>query len=53
MGLVVPSMWDLPGPGTEAVSPALAGRFFTNEPSEKALNQYLNLKFVRKDFNSA
>ena len=21
-------MWDLPGPGTEAVSPALAGRFF-------------------------
>ena len=25
-------MWDLPGPGTKPVSPALAGRFFTTEP---------------------
>ena len=25
------SMWDLPGPGVEPVSPALAGRFFTTE----------------------
>ena len=25
-------MWYLPGPGTEPVSPALAGGFFTTEP---------------------
>ena len=28
-------MWDLPGPGIESVSPALAGRFFTTEPPGK------------------
>jgi len=28
-------MWDLPGPGVELVSPALAGGFFTVEPPEK------------------
>ena len=28
-------MWDLPGPGIEAVFPALAGRFFTTEPPGK------------------
>ena len=27
-----PSPGDLPSPGTESVSPALAGRFFTTEP---------------------
>ena len=27
--------WDLPGPGIEFVSPALAGRFFTTEPLGK------------------
>ena len=27
-------MGDLPGPGTEPVSPALVGRFFTTEPPE-------------------
>ena len=25
-------MWNLPGPGAESVSPALAGRFFSTEP---------------------
>ena len=29
------SMWDLPGVETEPMSPALAGRFFTTEPSGK------------------
>ena len=29
--------WDLPGPGNEPVSPALAGGFFTTEPSGKPL----------------
>ena len=28
-------MWDLPGPGLEHVSSALAGGFFTNEPPGK------------------
>ena len=28
-------MGDLPGPGTEPVSPALAGGFFTTEPPGK------------------
>ena len=30
--LPFPSSGDLPDPGTELVSPALAGRFFTAEP---------------------
>jgi len=30
-------MWDLPGPGMESVSPALAGGFFTPEPPGKPL----------------
>ena len=28
-------MWDLPGPGLEHVSPALAGRFLTTVPPGK------------------
>ena len=28
-------MWDLPGPGHEPVSPALAGEFLTTAPPEK------------------
>ena len=30
--------WDLPGPGMEATSPTLAGRFFSTEPPGKSLN---------------
>ena len=30
-------MWDLPGPGLEPVSPALAGRFLTTELPGKSL----------------
>ena len=30
-------MWDLPGPGLEPVSPALAGRFSTTAPPGKPL----------------
>ena len=29
-------MWDLPEPGIESVSPALAGRFFTAGPPGKS-----------------
>ena len=30
-------MWDLPGPGIEPVSPALAGGFLTTAPPGKPL----------------
>ena len=30
------AMWNLPGPGIEPMSPALAGGFLTTEPSEKS-----------------
>ena len=29
-------MWDLPGPGLEPVSPALAGGFLTTVPPDKS-----------------
>ena len=32
-------MWDLPGPGLELVSPALAGGFLTTAPPGKSLLQ--------------
>ena len=34
-GLPIPSPGDLLNPGTEPISPALAGRFFTTEPFSK------------------
>ena len=34
-GLPFPPPGDLPGPGIELTSPALAGRFFTTEPPGK------------------
>ena len=44
-GLPFPSPGDLPDPGTEAVSPALAGIFFTAEPPGKPpVIRYLPLK---------
>ena len=33
--LLLRGMWDLPGPGLEPVSPALAGRFLTTAPPGK------------------
>ena len=33
-------MWDLPGPGMEPVSPALAGRFLNTVPPGKSPNWY-------------
>ena len=30
-------LWNLPGSGIEPTYPALAGRFFTNEPPRKPL----------------
>ena len=34
-GLPFPNQGDLPDPGIEPASPALAGRFFTTEPPGK------------------
>ena len=34
-GLQFPSQGDIPDPGIELASPALAGRFFTTEPPGK------------------
>ena len=39
-GLPFPSPGDLPDPGIEQTSPALAGRFFTTEPLGKPCVQY-------------
>ena len=36
-------MWDLPSPGLEPVSPALAGRFSTTAPPGKPHNQFLKI----------
>ena len=38
------SMWNLPGPGTEPESPALAGKFLATGPPEKSC-----LEFLRAD----
>ena len=37
-GLPFPTPGDFPDPETEPESPALAGRFFTVEPPEKAFH---------------
>ena len=37
-GLPFPSPGDLPDPGIESMSPALAGGFFTAEPPGKPIN---------------
>ena len=37
-------MWDLPGPGLESVSPALAGGFSTTAPPGKSPTLFLNRK---------
>ena len=43
-------MWDFPGPGIEPVSPALAGRFLSAEPSGKALTHYYIIKKIYLNF---
>ena len=41
-------MWDLPGPGLEPLSPALAGRFLTTEPPGKPQYKKLLNKMIKK-----
>ena len=40
----VPPPGDLPDPGIELASPALAGGFFTTEPAGKSIDNEENLK---------
>ena len=40
------SMWDLPGPGLEPVSPALAGGFLTTAPPGKSKGSFLSVSNV-------
>ena len=39
-------MWDLPRPGLEPVSPALAGRFSTTEPPGKPPQAFFKNKYL-------
>ena len=41
-------MWDLPGPGIESMTPALAGGFLTTEPPGKPYTYILNLHIILK-----
>ena len=43
-GVLFPSRGDLPDPGIEPVSPALAGRFFTAAPLKKPQSIFTALK---------
>ena len=49
-GLPFPPPGDLPDPGIEPVSPALAGRFFTPEPPEKPDDTADGTKLVGSDY---
>ena len=53
-GLPFPSPEDLPDPGIELTSPALAGRFFTTEPPGKphVHNEYytIRVQFLETNF---
>ena len=50
-GLLFPSPWNLPDPGSERVSPSLAGRFFTTEPPGKLLYVWIQPKRSRNESN--
>ena len=40
-------MWDLPGPGLEPVSPALAGGFLTTAPPGKSWDVTSEIRFKK------
>ena len=52
-GLPFSSLWDLPDPGIEAVSAALAGRFFTAEPPKKPQSIFTVLKTLSPPIHSS
>ena len=53
IGLPFPSPGDLPDSEIEPVSPALAGRFFTSESSEKTLITRQNSQDVKQRSKTA
>ena len=44
---LLPGMWDLPRPGRESVSPALAGGFLTTVPPGKSLDLQNSVQCVK------
>ena len=44
-------MWDLPGPGLEPMSPALAGGFLTTVPQGSPKPKDLNLQVKEQEEN--
>lgn len=46
LSCLVHSMWNLPRPGTESVSPTLAGGFSTTEPRGKPQSGNLKVTFL-------
>ena len=46
--LLLRGMWDLPGPGLEPMSPALAGRFLTTEPPGRSNYCYFEFFSISK-----
>ena len=51
-GLLFPSAGDLPDPGFEHVSPALAGRFFTTELPRKPYTELKGIKWCIRSPNN-
>ena len=49
-GLPFPTLGDLPDPGIEPVSPALAGGFFTTAPPGKLISPPGTTKFLSSLF---
>ena len=47
--MLLRGMWDLPGPGIESVSPALAGGFLTTVPPGKSLSTDFRNHYWRFD----
>ena len=45
-GLPFPTPGDLPNPGIETETPAMAGRFFTTEPPEQPIYEIRKLNFL-------
>ena len=49
-GLPFPSPGDLPNPGIQPTAHALAGRFFTDEPTGEHLDTILSLQLTKNNF---
>ena len=50
--LLLCGMWDLPRPGLEPVSPALAGRLSTTVPPGKPYHMVIILQFINMVYHT-